>query len=111
MLNKKHGNQTEDYTGFRELPYISFSDILLTTDKREIGLWLETVTGQPFLNKAMTFACCSFSGNILERKDSLIIWDKGEEICGEGILNDFMGILFGPNDLSASNTSITSDIS
>ena len=59
----------------------------------------------------MTFASCIFSGKIPERKDSLMIWDSGEEICGERIFNNFMGILLGPIDLPVFSTSIISAIS
>ena len=45
----------------------------------------------------MTFACCTFSGKIPESKDSLIIWDRGEEICQERIFN----LESSPQDMKA----------
>ena len=59
----------------------------------------------------MTFACRIFSGKIPDLNDSLIIWDRGEKICGDRIFSNFMGILSGPKDLQVFNASIISDIS
>ena len=56
----------------------------------------------------MTFACCIFSGKIPNWNDSLIIWDRGEEICGDRIFSNFMGILLGPKDLPVFNAPIIS---
>ena len=40
-----------------------------------------------------------------------MIWDSGEEICGDRIFNNFMGILLGPKDLPVLSTFMISTIS
>ena len=85
-MSEGHRNHTEDYTGSYVLSKncisvcTSFSLIVLKTDMRDIGLKLETVTEQPFLNNGMTIACFILSGNAPERKESFMMWGSGEEI-------------------------------
>ena len=77
-----HENQIERNAKFDvihkscNLLYITFSIILLKTDSRDIGLYLDAAIEQLFLKSGMILANFMFSGNMPDVKDLFIIKEK-----------------------------------
>ena len=66
---------------------------------------------KPFLNTGMTLAILSLSGKIPVSKDSLIKVEWLTEMRESEIFSNFIGILFGPQDLPFFRDWITDDTS